>query len=225
VPNTAPVPDFITDGIDTMSHSPKRKYWMFLAVLAASGSMLAFCTEKKIDFEFTGTAYDKDTKQPIEGAYAVAIYKEIRGGYVAVTSFCVKTKGMYTGKDGKYHFPVEKRNGASPSTVQIIHPDYVWQSANPKPDRIHYQQRAEAYADRDAYMKKQDPANPIFYGHDVWCTEAKKKEDVVAAIEFMKILRAQYVKFNRGQSSLDNLDSMIGDLKEIDERNPRPSVR
>ena len=203
-----------------MTHSTRRKRWLLLTAITLSVSTLASCAEKKIDFELTGTAYDKQSKKPIEGAYAVAIYMNLRAGYAAVRSHCVKTKGMYTGKDGKYHFPVEKRDGYSPLGVDVIHADYVSGVDIPKPPDIHRQQRAEAYTDRNVYMEKQDPAKPVFGGDDVWCTQATKREDVVAAIEFYKIKRSQYVKFNRGQPSLDNIDSMIGDLEKIGKQPP-----
>ena len=109
--------------------------------------------------------------------------------------------------------------------MYIIHPDYVLGSDVPKSDDIHRQQKAAAYTDRDAYMQKQDPVKPVFVGHDVWCNQGTKKEDVVAAIEFMKIERAQFVKFNWGQGPLNAVDRMIKDLQEIDERSPRPAIR
>ena len=56
--------------------SPKAKRWIIATVALAS--VVAYCappgTFRHIDFELTGTVRDKETKQPIEGAYVVAVY-------------------------------------------------------------------------------------------------------------------------------------------------------
>ena len=64
------------------------------------------------------------TKQPIEGAYVVAIYREQVVSMAAMNSWCVKTRGMYTGKDGKFRFPVENLKGNSPLYAGAIKPGY-----------------------------------------------------------------------------------------------------
>ena len=204
-----------------MIHSLRKRYWPFLAALTLSAATLVSCAEKAIDFEFSGTVFDKDTNQPIEGAYAIAIYKGVVMGPAAVASHCVKTKGMYTGKDGKFHFVVEKRDGRSPALVEAIMVDYSYWTSDIKPDRIHDLQQVEAYTDRNVYMIKQDPKNPRYFGGGyVYCTHAKNKEDTAASVEYFKIKRAQYVKYKRGQASLDNIDSMIRTLETLDGRMP-----
>src|SRR5450759_1147278 len=106
--------------------SPKAKRWIIAGIALAS--VVAYCappgTFRGIDFEFTGNVRDKETKEPLEGAYVVAIYY-IREASAGVGSFnCQKTKGMYTGKDGKFHFPIEKLNNLSPGEVTAIKPGY-----------------------------------------------------------------------------------------------------
>lgn len=96
--------------------------------------------------------------------------------------------------------------------VQVSHVDYVLETA------LYIEPNVPPYGDRDVYMERQDPAKLIFVGDDVWCPEAIEQEDVVAAIEFYKIKRAQYVRINSGRGPLEAIDSMIKDLQEVDER-------
>lgn len=207
-----------------MTHPIQKKHWLFLAAVALSSTALVSCAKndvpEKIDFEFTGRVLDKETNQPIEGAYVIAIYKEVVVASGGVASHCVKTKGMYSGVDGKFHFPVEKRDGRSPATAEAIKIDYSMWTTDIKPDRIHALQNAEAYTDRNVYLLKQDPLKPRFFGGDVYCVHAKNKEDVAASVEYYKHRRAQRVKYNTGQASLDNIDSMIRTLETLDGRSP-----
>ena len=208
-----------------MTHPFPRKYWLCLTAIALSSAALVSCAKsdapERIDFEFTGQVLDKETNLPIEGAYAIAIYKAVVVASGGVASHCVKTKGMYTGKDGKFHFPVEKRDGYNPWMVEALKVDYSYWTTGIKPDRILRLQQADAYADRNVYMVKQDPNSPRYFGGgDVYCTHAKNKEDAAASVEYYKIERAQYVKYNRGQTSLDNIDNMIRRLETLDGRPP-----
>lgn len=207
----------------------QKQRCLFLAAIILSGTTLVSCAKsdapEKIDFELTGRVLDKETNQPIEGAYVIAIYKELVAGSAGVSSHCIKTKGMFTGLDGKFHFPVEKKGGYSPSWVEAVKVDYSYWTTEMKPDRILLLQNAEAYADRNISMLKQDPNNPRYFGGgDVYCVHAKNKEDAAASVEYYKIKRAQYVKYNRGQPSLDNIDGMIQELETLDGRPPDAKI-
>ena len=61
----------------------KAKRWIIAAV--ALGSVVTYCappgTFRGIDFDLTGTVFDKVSKQPIEGAYVVAIYLVRESGW------------------------------------------------------------------------------------------------------------------------------------------------
>jgi hypothetical protein len=204
-----------------MIHLLEKKRGLFFVAIALSFSTLVSCGEKAIDFEFTGTVYDQGTKQPIEGAYVIATYKDVVVSSGGVASHCVKTKGMYTVKDGKFHFPVEKLDWRSPSVVVAIHVDYVNGAAVPKPTGNDRKQNAAAYSARDIYMVKQDPKNPDYLGNaDVHCVHAKNKADAAASVVYYKIRKSQYVKFNRGQSALDSMDESIQRLESLDGRMP-----
>jgi hypothetical protein len=184
-------------------------------VHAAGGNPLSF---GKPDFELTGRVYDEATKGPIEGAYVVALYYEGVVGPAAMTKRCKRAKGMYTGKDGTFHFPVEKLDGLSPGMVMAIKPGYFSLWVTLPPDDAWKKQGKEAYSGRDTPLQKQDPQKPSWQlGHgDVYCTGAEWREDVEAAIDFLKIRLAEVKRLGlTGSQGLKAIESKIEDLMSL----------
>jgi hypothetical protein len=174
--------------------------------------------QKTIDFELTGTVRDADTKEPLEGAYVIATYKIVRSGLAATATPCVKTKGMYTDKDGTYHFPVEKLDGRNPSSTNAIKPGYFLHGYA-RPDSSAWKnQSAAAYSGRDIYLKKQDPSKPDWRYHDgdVICHEAPTREAAAAGIQFLKIALTEEVRYGAPAQGLEATKGLI----EIFERRP-----
>lgn len=153
---------------------------------ASGGNPLSF---GKPDFDLTGTVYDATTKQPIDGAYVVALYYKSIVGMAAMDLWCIKTKGMYTGKDGKFRFAVEKLDGNSPREVAAIKPGYYSGREVFPPADVWKKQTREAYTGRDTPLIPQDPEKPErWYGTgDVFCEHAKSREDAAAGIHFLQI--------------------------------------
>ena len=175
--------------------SPKAKRWIIATVALAS--VVAYCappgTFRRIDFELTGTVRDKESKEPIEGAYVVAVYL-IRESGLAATSFnCKKTKGTYTDKDGKYHLPVEKLDNLSPHDVTAIKPGYYGNDRVIPTRKLQDAQSVETYSNRDLFLTKQNPESPNFRFGDFQegCIFAESREDVAASIQFKKIELAE----------------------------------
>ena len=179
---------------------------------ASGGSPLSF---GKPDFELTGRVYDDATKEAIEGAYVVALYYEGVVGPAAMTKRCKRAKGMYTGKDGTFHFPVEKLDGLNPGMVMAIKPGYFSLWVTLPPDDVWKKQGKEAYSGRDTPLQKQDPQKPSWQlGHgDVYCTGAEWREDVEAAIEFLKLKLAEERRMGARKQGLGALREMIEDLQ------------
>jgi len=188
------------------------------AVHAAGGNPLSF---GKPDFELTGRVYDEATKESLEGAYVVALYYEDVIGPAALTTRCKRAKGMYTGKDGTFHFPVEKRDGNSPGMVMAIKPGYfsLW-PVIPRDD-VWKKQGKEAYSGRDLPLQRQDTQKPSWQmGHgDVYCTGADSREDVEPAIEFLKIRLAEVKRLGlTGSQGLKAIESKIEDLQSLSKK-------
>lgn len=197
-----------------------------LAVLCATAT-LAACwpwEEKKIGFELTGRVLDNETKQPLEGAFVIAIYKEIKSGFAATANYCVKTRGMYTSKDGKFQFPIEKLNGNSPYWVSAIKPDYYYVTSRIAPVKIHQAQGVEAYTDRDVYLAKQDPAkwnDSIGAGDDIFCRNAASKNDMAASLIYYKIEFSEVEKNFHGPLRKQIMDSLQRSIGELETFSPR----
>src|SRR5881398_3481704 len=106
-----------------MSIKPKRPITVVISLLIAMSALAYSCAHGGwFESDTTGHVIDVDTGKPIEGAYVMAVYNEAGGQwFVGSTHWCVATKGMYTGKDGKFHFP--KGTGWDPQ-IHGIKPDY-----------------------------------------------------------------------------------------------------
>jgi hypothetical protein len=191
-----------------------------LAVLGASTPRLQAETAKPINFEMTGTVLDSATMQPIEGAYVVASYQVPVVGPAASTSWCVKTRGMHTGKDGKFRFPVEKLDGYSPVWASAIKPGYYRGRPLP-PDPVAWKkQSAEAYSGRDLLLNPQDPTRPQFkYGSgDEFCNHAATRQDASAGVEFLRIELSEYIRLGAGQQGINATRKMIERLESLPSR-------
>jgi hypothetical protein len=121
---------------------------------------------------------------------------------------------MYTGEDGTFHFPVEKRDGNSPGKVTTIKSGYFSLWGVIPPTDVWRKQGKEAYSGRDTPLQKQDPQKPSWQlGHgDVYCTGAEWREDVEAAIEFLKLKLAEEQRLGARKQGLDALRRMIEEL-------------
>jgi hypothetical protein len=122
---------------------------------------------------------------------------------------------MYTGKDGMFHFPVEKLDGLSPGMVMAIKPGYFSLWVKLPPDDVWKKQGKEAYSGRDTPLQKQDPQMPSWQlGHgDVYCSHAESREDVEAAIEFLKLEFSEEQRLGARKQGLDALGRMIEELQ------------
>lgn len=174
------------------------------AVAESAGSRIP-----AIPFELTGTVLDWNTKQPLPGAYVLASYRAKAG----FTTWCVKTRGMYTAPDGKFHFPVEKLDGLNPYIVSAIKPDYVHVIRGeeiPSPE-VFRKQNADSYGNRKLFLAKQDSRAPDFrfgYG-DEFCNHAPTPEAARAGVQFLRIELSEMIKYGAGEQQIGAVRSMI----------------
>ena len=172
---------------------------------------------RAIDFEFTGRVLDFDTKEPIEGAYARAVYEKVDLGFAASARYCVKTKGMVTGKDGKFNFPIDRLDGNSPVKVIAIKADYYFRRTESVSEKLWAAQNKETYSNRNVYLKKQDPAKLEFLDGYSWCMRPESPRAADADIQFLKIRKGEIIRlgshFPWFDRSIRRLDDDIRELE------------
>jgi hypothetical protein len=198
--------------------SPVNSVLRFL--VAVAGALSSAVPAAWADpLKLTGTVFDSATKLPLEGAYVVAIYEEWRANIGMSTHICVKLKGMTTGPDGRFDFPVEKRNGESPSDAIAIKRGYYLDHLGrmPDPDEMRRQSPA-AYANRDIYLTAQNPASPTFARYSlsmVQCRYARTRADAEPGIQYMKIVVEEMRRYGADKQTLSGVEYLIGGLEEV----------
>ncbi len=168
-------------------------------------STLAFCASPwgwNRHPEFVGQVLDAETAQPIEGGYALLVYLGAGGGPAGHTSsWCVRTRGMYTGKDGKFSFPVDNRGGGHPNIVHAIKSGYFLDVAATA--AYNTKKRKHDTPEKwDVLLKKQDPAKPSFQFGFQDCERPESEAAIEAALNFMSIAVMEEKKYGKDVRSI-----------------------
>jgi hypothetical protein len=171
--------------------------------------------------DFTGAVIDHETKEPIEGAYVLALYRIVRSGPAATTTWCVKSAGMFTGKDGKYRFPIKELNGLSPQ-VYAIKPDYILMRTKVPPIWNENSWLLDAYQGWDVHLKKKNKdSTELGFNAEHYCGYAKTREDAAASVQFMKLLLEERKKYRPTENAVHaDLASQIQKLESLPSTNP-----
>ena len=145
-----------------------------------------------------GVVIDTRTKQPIPGAYVLAVYNTTECKFpVGCATWCKKTLGMVTGADGVFSFPRESRYWPQ---IYAIKADYFRTNDPADLGRLKWDGKGESpeSLDQNTYLKPQDPNMPkLQFSSGDLCVRADKKEDVVAQLEFLKIEKIEWQKYNK----------------------------
>lgn len=170
----------------------------------------------------TGKVLDRATRTPIDGAYVIAGYHEKIVDPAVVKQWCVRTKGMRTGPDGEFRFPVEKLDGMSPADISAIKPGYYLEFAESPESKRRSKNDDRAGEGWTIYLSRQDDKNPRYrYGsEDKFCYHAKTSADAAASVEFLKVQLAEYVRLGADQRQVSAVRDMIERLQGIDSAPP-----
>jgi hypothetical protein len=182
----------------TLTSQPSKR--LMLAIAAVCLGSTAACNladSRTINFDFTGQVLDFDTREPIEGAYALAVYDKVDLGFAASASYCVKTKGMVTGKDGRFNFPIDRLDGISPAKVVAIKADYYYRTFESVPTDVWRKNNKETYSNRNVYLKKQDAAKPEFLTAFRRCERPESREAVDAGIRYLELELVELKKYSK----------------------------
>ena len=136
----------------------------------------------------TGVVIDTRTKQPIPGAYVLAVYNTTECKFpVGCATWCKKTLGMFTGADGVFSFP---REGRYRPQIYAIKADYFETVDASDIGRVKWDGKGESpdSLDQNRYLKPQDPKMPNFRGIAVEsCYRAEKKKMLSRSCHISKL--------------------------------------
>ncbi len=201
----------------------RQSKWQLGISLLVTASAVSYCAPPgvfKPSMDVTGIVYDIDTKQPLEGAYVLAVYEKSAVSGAGSSNWCVKTKGMYTGKDGSYHFPIEQFDNGSPADVHAIKPDYYFIERDRPPNVRYGWHLKSTFANRHIYLKKQDVAKPEFRYGFRHCERPTSPDDLVDALQFIKITYSEYVKYKRDAMVIKDAAEDIANIEKIIVKQP-----
>ncbi len=198
-----------------MKRKLNKNQWLALAISLSAVAAVAYCAIPETVPDVAGIVIDVSTNKPVEGAYVMAVYNESGGTFLGHSGhWCVKTKGMYTGKDGAFRFPPEKSYRPE---VHVIKPDYHSRvsGADTKwnPYRETWYGTIDYVPDPNLYLKPQDPAKPEWNLGGEECQRPKTKEDAVANIEFLRIELAEIIKYGDGMLIANTIRRQIQRLE------------
>jgi hypothetical protein len=158
-------------------------------------------------FQLTGSVVDREGK-PLEGAFVLAAYYETSVGVAVVRDVCVKTRGMYTGADGQFQFPVEKLDVPSPSVPHVILSGYYPSQIKIPPRELQQRKDPSSYSGYVYTMDRQNPNSPqLRIAQDAYC--GRTLEDAAAGMTFMELELREYRRLGRPASEIRNLETSL----------------
>jgi hypothetical protein len=195
----------------------RTKLCACMTAMAIAWTAMPHWARSQPPLQITGSVIDAETKQPIDHAYVLASYKVVRSGLAATKSFCVKTLGMYTGPDGRYQFPVERLDGLSPLSTNAIKPGYYFDKVDFPDPAMWRHQRPEAYANRNIYLRKQDPARPSFgfSDNEENCDEPANADALAPAIKFIEMEIAEEKRLGAPKRGIERHEDLMRALQGL----------
>ncbi len=179
-----------------------RKIRSFWAASAAISFVLLQGCASLGQNSIAGQVLDSETGLPHADAYVLALYNRSSstwGGHSG--SVCMKTKGMYTGRDGRFSFPAEAGLWVQLESIKPGYTSDVTKRLRSGPEYPNLFLRARL--DRD----KGRIAIPS-------CIQAREADDLLANIQYLRIETMESVKFNYEfahfvSGSLDDIEEEI----------------
>jgi len=210
--------DLLAKRKTAMSFLSQKSKLLLLGIAVLSLTLAASCelpaADGVINFEFTGRVLDKDTKEPVIGAYGLAVYEKVNMGFAASARYCVKTKGMLSDKEGKFHFPIEKLDGNSPHQVVAIKPDYYFRGGKQVSEESWKKQNKETHSNRDVYLKRQDLAKPEFLNEFSGCRRPESTESIQPALFYMSMKVEEETKYGKDVRSVNALRELMESMRQ-----------
>ena len=162
-----------------------------IVIMAGTCGLGYWFTPPPINFPVTGTVVEAGSLKPIAGAYVLAIYERNAGNRQEV---CIASKGVYTGVNGKYEFPITAFNYFSPRYIAAIKPRYFMSRASDEPAKpisVYSDPRAY-FTNRNIVLTRQEVGLPVSVVSDGStrigpCEDAPNAEDAQASTLFLRM--------------------------------------
>jgi hypothetical protein len=161
--------------------------------------------------EVTGIVIERGSGKPLEGVWVLVPYHEVRTDHILISKQdCVRTRGMMTGPDGKFHFPIEKGGVAGPLNVSGIAPGYYTYTVQLPSQDIVKSRDPKAYSNWTVLMEKQDPTHPKYVTNlDAFCHWAKHPQDTEAADVYLEVELQEAKKYGSSPEHIEMLQRVI----------------
>jgi hypothetical protein len=182
---------------------------MFFALLACAGDISAgdFFWKKKSDYQ--GTVRDMTTGLPLEGVYVLAVYYGGGGSMFGHSAtWCVKTRGAYSGKDGSFRLPREPEGNPGVYPIKI---GYLKNSQATSKAR----EKAGGEAVGPPYDVEMEPQVPGKgkTSQFIQCERPKSRADAADNVKYLKILTEEFNLYKPGSNFIESLEESISLLE------------
>ena len=158
---------------------------------------------------------DSNTGKPMEGAFVLAVYNESGGTLFGhSSSWCVRTKGVWTGADGRFTFPKGKPNNPH---LYAVKEGYVLNSYREPSPRREGEKPAEfryLYLDRHGESK-------IKSSQFIICERPSTRQDADANITYLKLLSKESEHMPNGDVRISAIKSMMDLFDALPDVPPR----
>jgi hypothetical protein len=166
-----------------------------------------------IDYDLSGVVTESDTHAPVEGAYVAITYRhpgDSPNPRYGRNGECIKVKGAYTDKKGRFRFEAEHLDGLVMQFVRATKRDHYVSTVN-SPAATRHEPVTASRSDLRIELVKRLPlihgmgdprvrdldreyalVNSSPYALDCW--RARTREDASQAIPFLRILQREAVK-------------------------------
>ncbi|MEO8385058.1 MAG: carboxypeptidase-like regulatory domain-containing protein [Betaproteobacteria bacterium] len=192
----------------------QRHRYVLVTIIGVTSAIEAWVTPPALDFGITGTVLDAQTRRPIEGAYVLAMYTSGR------QNRCAMAKGMHTGADGKFSFPVTALNYTSPQDIAAIKSGYYAKENNTVRRNTTIESNPRKYfSGRNIVLTPQADAPADFTlesrSDNVYCEDPPSQEDAIASFEFLKTRHMEMKRLGKQSADAPKLCLLQNQLQTL----------
>jgi hypothetical protein len=156
-----------------------------------------------------GIVIDSKTGKPMEGAFVLAVYNESGGTLFGhSSSWCVRTKGVWTGPDGRFTFPKGKPNNPHLYAVKEGYVLNPYLESKPRKEGEKPAEFRQLHLDRLGESR-------IDSSDFIICERPATRQDVEANITYLKLLYKESEHNPKGYLRRDTIESTLARFEAL----------